>query len=158
MVRKRWGANLFTWNWRLSAVDPIHACSKTMQNSEPAYVHCPTCRPADLPTWIPFPRSSKILPHLSLRIQKNTIAHRSKKNWIKPSQLTQALTLGFKSQHNINIIKISSLFNHSSPPSRVLSLSVWTFLTHSILGHLTPQLSPPLTWMLPWKAQEFEGF
>lgn len=48
MVRKRWGANLFTWNWRLSAVDPIHACSKTMQNSEPAYVHCPHCRPADL--------------------------------------------------------------------------------------------------------------
>lgn len=93
-----------------------------MQNSEPAYVHCPTCRPADLPTWTLFPRSSKILSHLSLRIQvllmKNAIAHRNtKKNGIKFSQLTQALTLGFKSQHNINIIKISSLFNHSTPKS-----------------------------------------
>ena len=154
MVRKRWGANLFTWNWRLSAVDPIHVCSKTMQNSEAAYYslsNLPTCRPGSC-------------SHV-FRRSCHTWVWESKFFWWKMRLLIETQkkmeSNHLNSDSNLNTISISSKFLHSStiqPPSRVLSLSVWTFLTRSILGRLTPQLSPPLTWMLPWKAQEFEGF
>ena len=149
MVRKRWGANLFTWNWKRSAVDPIHACSKTMQNSEAAYVHCPTCRPADLD---PVPTFFEDLVTLEFEnpssFDENYDCSSKQKNWIKPSQLTQALRLGFK---------IPSLFNHSTPKSCPFSFCLDFSYPLNSWWFDTPAL-PPLTWMLPRKAQEFEGF
>lgn len=110
-----------------------------------------TVHTADLPTWILFPRSSKILSHFGFENpssfdEKCDCSSKHKKYGIKPSQLTQALTLGFKSQHNI--IKISSLFNHSTPKSCLFSFCL----------DFSYPLNSWSTWMLSWKAQEFEGF
>lgn len=63
---------------------------------------------------------------------KNAIAHRNTKN-MESNHLNSPRP--WRSDSNLNTI--SSKFLHSStiqPPSRAFSLSVWTFLTHSILG------------------------
>ena len=78
-----------------------------MQNSEPRF----TVQPADLPL-DPVPTFFEDLATLGFEnpssVDENYDCASKQKNWIKPSQLTQALRLGFK---------IPSLFNHSTPKS-----------------------------------------